>query len=116
MTGKLQVTLAFWWSLLGIWLLANQLRAQQPPARLAQPREAIGFGSDAEKAKEDALKQAARQLGTLVEQRYPSLANWQPSLKYVEENCVEKTVLNEEELLPNNPNVKGIKLTLILKA
>src|SRR5947207_1682299 len=111
MTDKFRVTLVSFWSLLGVWLLANQLRAQPADVRAEKDGQVSGFAQNENDARVDAIKQAARKIASLVAKRHPSLANWQPSLQYVEENCVESKA-NYEELPLDNPNVKGIKCTL----
>lgn len=115
MTGNSRYTLVFWWSLLGVWLLAHQLRAQPAEVGAVKPKQVIGFGRTEKDAKENAVKQAAGEVAALVHRRYPALANWQPSLTYVEENCVESSGIFEKvDLLDDNP-IKGIKCTLTLK-
>lgn len=116
----LRVTLAFWWTLLGIWLMANHLAAQSvkraAPVAEGWPRQVTGFGADIDKAKKDALNKATLEVAALLHQRYPTLRDWKRAADYVEQNLLDGPGKEGDEVPTGVGQFRGKSWVLTVKA
>lgn len=109
----------FWLSLLALTLLVRPVSAQDDPAAPGETRQITGLGLTVELAKKDALDQAykaALKVAAHVHRRHPSLADWEPSLAFVENTWIKGPgELGKEVVVDEKQKVIAKSWTLTLK-
>jgi hypothetical protein len=81
MHDMMRLTMAVWWSLALVWLLAAPVGAEPGSDRGAPKIEAKGFGVNLEEAKSDALRDAVLKLRAQLPRR--QIEHWQPTEDYI---------------------------------
>jgi hypothetical protein len=85
----LRLTMALWWSLALVWLIAGPLDADAPNGAPLLRREVKGYGQTVDAAKKNALREAVSELGQYLRTRRPPLVHWQPTEPFVEQHLLD---------------------------
>lgn len=83
----MRLTMAVWWSLALVWLLAGKVEADSAPGQPARVEEVKGYGATVEIAKKNAVQAAALEVHRHA--REHRLTHWRPTETFVAENLLD---------------------------
>lgn len=85
----MRLTMAVWWSLALIWLVAGSAGADSPDDEAMVRREVKGYGPTLNAAKRNALREAVVELEQYLRTRRPPLVHWQPTEAFVGQHLID---------------------------